>query len=85
VVTDWRGKVSQVDNEAFSSSSYIMTIDMGEPFGSPGFDVKVPLSQQDALTVSKDQNVTLSGTIVSVECVLTYCPIELENVIYSLR
>lgn len=85
-ITDWVGKVQNVDNKGFSKTDYVVTLDVEEPQGiTAAFDVKIDMGQEDALKIQKEQTLMVSGTIRQVNCVITYCPVELDNATYTVK
>lgn len=85
-ISGWVGTVQSVDQKPFSSDVYTMVIDVAEPARSgAAFDLRVDLAKADALRVNKGQTATVTGLIRKVDCVITYCPIELDSATYTLK
>jgi hypothetical protein len=78
------GKVQSVDTKVFSDD-YRMIVDLPDPVPGYAFDLYVDVAKADALNINKDASVAVSGTIKLVSCVLTYCPLELENATYTIK
>lgn len=83
-ISGWTGKVQTVDQKPFSDN-YRMIVDMEDPVPGYAFDLYVDMSKADALTINKNASVMVSGTIKQVNCVITNCPLELENATYTLK
>lgn len=83
-ISGWTGTVQSVDEKVFSDD-FRMIVDTPDPVPGYAFDLWVDVPKSDALNISKDAKVAVSGTIKEVDCVLTSCPIELENATYNFR
>lgn len=84
-IVGWTGTVKSVDQKPFSDL-FVMVVDVVEPTGAASaFDLNVEVAKADALKINKGQAVTVSGNIRKIGCVLTYCPIELDNASYTLK
>ncbi|MEO8288052.1 MAG: hypothetical protein ABI670_16610 [Chloroflexota bacterium] len=80
-ITEWRGEVSGVD-QAFLSKDYRVILNTPDPVPGYAFDIYLIVPESEALAINKGRTLTVTGTIKSVNCVLTACPIELERATY---
>jgi hypothetical protein len=83
-IADWPGTVQNVDQKPLSDL-YTITVDTADPIPGYAFDVKLDVSKDDALKISKGQAIAVSGLIKQVNCALTYCPIELDAASFVLK
>lgn len=85
-IENWQGTILNVDNKLFSNDVFQVDIDLDGEGGSLNVaEANIDVSQADALKMSKGQEITLSGNIKQIDCVLTYCPVEVENAIFTLK
>lgn len=77
-IDGWPGTISNVDNKAFSKTDFTVRIDTADPEPGYSFDVEVDTDSKTAASFNKGQEVTVSGIIDKVDCLLTYCPIKLR-------
>jgi hypothetical protein len=74
----WQGTVLSVDNELFTDQFYRLNLDL--PASS--FAIELELSKESALAINKGQKLTVSGTLRSIDCILSYCVVKLDKAIY---
>jgi hypothetical protein len=77
-IDSWRGTVDSVDNDFLIDQFYSMNLDLS----SSSFGMKLELSKDAALEISKGQKFIVSGTLRSIDCILGFCTVTLDNATY---
>jgi hypothetical protein len=84
-ITNWQGTVLDV-SQRILSDDYNIQVDLDSKGGSLNVaEALVDVPKADALKVEKGQAITFSGTIESVNCIITYCPVQVVNPTYTVK
>lgn len=84
-IENWTGTILNVDNKVLSDN-YEIDVDLDSKGGSMNVaEAKLEVTKDEALPLQKGQGITFSGLIKQVLCFATYCPIEVQNVAFTVK
>jgi hypothetical protein len=84
-IENWSGTVLDVGPRALSDN-YNIQVDLDGKGGSLNVaEALVETTKDEALKVSKGTAITFSGTVDSVSCLLTYCPVQVVKATYTVK
>jgi hypothetical protein len=84
-VENWQGIVVDVVKK-LTGDGYEIRVDLDHPRGSAFLpEVSIDVSKAETLQVTAGQDITFSGTIRSITCIVQLCPVELDQATFSGR
>jgi len=84
-VDNWSGTVLEVGPRPLSDN-YIINVDLDGKGGS--FNVAealVEIPKDQAAQINKGAAINFSGTVENVRCLATWCPVKVNNAIYTVK
>jgi hypothetical protein len=84
-VENWQGIIYDVVKKT-SGDQYEIRVDLDHPKGSALLpEVTIDVSKDETLQVTAGQNITFSGIIRSITCIVQFCPVEIDHGIYTAK
>jgi hypothetical protein len=84
-VENWQGIIVDVVKK-LSGDQYEIRVDLDHPKGSALLpEVTIDVSKDETLQVTAGQNISFSGIIRSITCIGQFCPVEIDQSIYTAK